>query len=160
HAALDHVGHETPMREELRDAVRGLLTHPPGRAHPVDAEVKDRLAALGRYVALARSPVDRDQQGEIRLLLDPQAPTRLVKMLAEVWGAAGQLGLGRRGGGELVRRNGMDSIPKLGMGILEYLNGSFTTASTADVAEAVEPPSRTTRRALEDLTAHRVVRRL
>jgi hypothetical protein len=159
-SALEHVGRENPMRAELRDAVRGLLEHPPGTAHPVDGDVRACLAALGSYVALARSPVDRDHQGEIRLVLDPEAPTRIVKMLAQFWRASGLLGLDRESAWTLVRRVGMDSIPKLRRMILDYLGGCLRAPSTTDVAEAVEHPSRTTRRALEDLTAHRVIRRL
>src|SRR5262249_44333527 len=77
-SVLDHVGRETLMRDELRAAVHGLLSRPSGQPYDVHP-VRDRLAALGSYVALARSPVDRDQQGEIRLVLDPEAPTRIVK---------------------------------------------------------------------------------
>ena len=54
---------------------------------------------------------------------------------------------------------GMDSIPKLRRSILDYLGTRATTATTTDIAEYVEHPSRTTRRGLEDLAAHRVVRR-
>ncbi|HMF96095.1 MAG TPA: hypothetical protein VKE96_17450 [Vicinamibacterales bacterium] len=164
--ALKHVGREQPMRDELRDAVRGLLRQPPGVAHDLsDQRVLARLTALGRFVALARSPVDRDYQGDIRLVLDAEAPTRIVKMFAQFWRAAGLLGLDRSAAWTLVRRVGMDSIPKLRREVLDHLNtrrldGLPISASTTDVAEVVEHPSRTTRRALEDLTAHRVVRRI
>lgn len=157
-SVLDHVGREVSMRDDLRDVVRALLSHPPGTAYPIDA-VRGHLAALGSYVALARSPVDRDQQGEIRLVLDPEAPTRIVKMLAQLWRASGLLGLDHESAWQMVRRVGLDSIPKLRRVILDYLAACVTGASTTDIAEAVEHPSRTTRRALEDLTAHRVVRR-
>jgi hypothetical protein len=161
HAAFEHVGRETQMREELKEAVRDLVSHPPGREHSIsDQAVRDRLVALGSYVARARSPVDRDQQGEIRLVLDPEAPTRVVKMFAQLWRASGLLGLDVEAAWQLVRRVGLDSIPKLRRVILDYLATSITPRSTTDIAEAVEHPSRTTRRALEDLTAHRVIHRL
>ena len=47
------------------------------------ADIRDAVTALASYVALARSPVDRDQRSEIRLVLDPEAPTRIIKMLAQ-----------------------------------------------------------------------------
>jgi hypothetical protein len=154
-SAFDHVGAETTMRSELRGAVRGLLEHLPGQ--PFDkAAVRDPLIALASYVALARSPVDRDQRSEIRLVLDPEAPTRIVKMLTQLWRASGLLGLDPASAWELVRRVGMDSIPKLRRSVLDYLAGRHTSASTTDVAQAVEHPQQTTRRALEDLAAHRV----
>lgn len=161
HSALDHVGRETAMREELREAVRGFLNHPPGIAFGLgDPDTRNRLAALGNYVALARSPVDRDQQGEISLVLDPEAPTRIVKMLAQVWRASGLLGLDRLDAWELVRRVGMDSVPKLRRVVLDYLGERLTAASTKEVSQGVEHPLRTTRRALEDLAAHRVIRQI
>jgi hypothetical protein len=158
-SAFDHVGHERPMRDELRAAVRELLDDLPGE--PFDKQdARASVIALAQYVALARSPVDRDTQGEIRLVLDPEAPTRIVKMLAQLWRAAGMLGLDRDGAWELVRRVGLDSIPKLRRAILDYLAGRMLAPTTTEIAEHVEHPSRTTRRALEDLTAHRVARRI
>jgi hypothetical protein len=157
--ALAHVGRELKMREELRAAVRGFLEHLSGTAYPVEAK-RQELAALGKFVARARSPVDRDYQGEIRLVLDPEAPTRLCKMLAQLWRASGLLGLAVDDAWELVLRVGFDSIPKLRLMVLDALAGRRAPASTTSIAERVEHPSRTTRRALEDLTAHQVVRRL
>lgn len=159
HYVLDQVGHESAMRDELRVCCRDLLEQPPGIEHLLDA-ARNRLAALGSYVARARSPVDRDQQGEIRLVLDAEAPTRIVKMLAQLWRAGGLLGLDTTQAWEMVRRVGMDSIPKLRRMVLDHLDRSPVPANTTDVAEAVVHPSRTTRRALEDLAAHQVIRRI
>jgi hypothetical protein len=157
-SAFDHAGQETDMREKLRAAVRGLLEHLPGE--PYDkAEARAPIIALAQYVALARSPVDRDSQGEIRLVLDAEAPTRIVKMLAQFWRASGLLGLPKPDAWALVRRIGMDSVPKLRRAILDYLAGEVVPATTTAIGEAVEHPSRTTRRALEDLAAHRMVGR-
>lgn len=158
-SALSHVGGETRMRAELADAVRGLLEHLPGTPYAID-RAREPLIALANFVALARSPVDRDQQGEIRLVLDAEAPTRLVKMLAQLWRASGLLGLDRAATWQMVRRVGLDSIPKLRRVCLDTLAVLNGHPSTTDVSEAVEHPSRTTRRALEDLTAHRVVIRI
>jgi len=158
-SAFDHVGEERPMRDALRAAVRGLLEHLPGTAYE-KAEVRAPIIALAKYVALARSPVDRDSQGEIRLVLDAEAPTRIVKMLTQLWRASGLLGLEKPKAWDLVRRVGVDSIPKLRGSILNHLAMSVVAPSTTDIAEYVEHPSRTTRRGLEDLAAHQVVRRI
>ena len=155
-SAFDHSGEEATMRKELREAVRGLLQHLPGQPYE-KADVRGAVVALASYVARARSPVDRDHRGDIRLVLDPEAPTRIVKALVQLWRASGLLGLDRADAWELVRRVGMDSIPKLRRGILDRLADCPTSATTTEVAEAVEHPAQTTRRALEDLTAHRVV---
>lgn len=158
-SALDHAGHETAMRAEIRDAARGLLDHLPGEPHPLDDDARDRITALGAYVALARSPVDRDHQGEIRLVMDAEAPTRVVKMLGQMWRACGMLGLDRDGTWQTVRRVGLDSVPKLRRAVLDRIAGldGLASATTTEVAESVAHPSRTTRRALEDLVAHGMV---
>jgi hypothetical protein len=158
-SALEHVGQEVAMREELRESVRGLLEHLPGEPHLVQT-VREPLIALANYVALARSPVDRDSQSEIRLVLDAEAPTRVVKMLAQLWRACGLLGLSEPLSWDVVIRVGLDSVPKLRRVVLTYLAGCDGTADTTTIAEHVEHPSRTTRRALEDLVAHRVVLRI
>ena len=155
-SAFDHVGEETSMREALRDSVRGLLEHLPGQ--PFDkANIRTPIIALASYVARARSPVDRDQRGDIRLVLDPEAPTRITKMLVQLWQASGLLGLDQASAWEMVCRVGMDSIPKLRRAALDYLATCPAPATTTDVAEAVEHPRQTTRRSLEDLTAHQVI---
>jgi hypothetical protein len=154
-SAFDHTGDEVRMREELRGAVRGLLNHLPGCQHN-KAPVREPMLALANHVALARSPVDRDQRSEIRLVLDAEAPTRIVKMLTQLWRAAGCLGLDPKASWQMVLRVGLDSIPKLRRSVLDSLESRSVPASTTEIAEAIEHPTQTTRRALEDLTAHRV----
>jgi predicted ArsR family transcriptional regulator len=78
-------------------------------------------------------------------------------MLAKLWRASGLLGLAHAPAWDLVRRVGLDSIPKLRRAVLDYLATSLAAPTTTDIAEAVEHPTQTTRRALEDLTAHGVV---
>jgi hypothetical protein len=50
----------------------------------------------------------------------------------------------------------LDSIPKLRRSVLDYLERCYAPAIASDIAEAVEHPTTTTGRALEDLTVHRV----
>jgi hypothetical protein len=154
-SAFDHVGDEPTMREALRAAVRGLLDNLPGRPHDKEP-VRAQMVALASHVALARSPVDRDQRGDIRLVMDAEAPTRIVKGLTQLWRAAGCLGLEPASAWEMVLWVGLDSIPKLRRSVLDFLERRATPASTTEIAEAVEHPTQTTRRTLEDLTAHRV----
>src|SRR5262249_24440683 len=132
--AFDHVGAEQEMRDELRGAVHGLLSQLPGMLHE-KAVVRDPIVALASYVALARSPIDRDHRGDIRLVLDAEARTRIVKMLAQLWRAAGLLGLDQTATWDMVRRIGFDSIPKLRRSVLDYLEPLLVPATTADIAE-------------------------
>jgi hypothetical protein len=159
-SVLSHVGRETDMRQELGDAAVALLAEPPGKELALDAGIRQALSALGPYVARARSPVDRDYQGEIALVGDPEAPTRIVKGLARIYGACGLLGLERDDAWQVVRRVGLDSIPKLRRAVLTWVSRCASAATTTEIAEAVDHPTRTTRRALEDLTAHGVIERI
>jgi hypothetical protein len=157
-AALRQSGREHEWRRELQQSVRAFLEHLPGHEFALDAEVSSHLAALSSYVALSRSPVQRDYRGDICLVLDAEAPTRLAKTLGQLWRACGLLGLNRKDAWSVVRRVGVDSIPKLRGAILDHLHQKRPEAvETSRIAEAVGHPTTTTRRALEDLAAHGVV---
>jgi hypothetical protein len=70
------------------------------------------------------------------------------------------LGLATADTWEMVRRAGLDSIPKLRGAVIRYLTEASDPADTTSVGAAVDHPSRSVRRALEDLTAHGVVTRI
>ena len=61
---------------------------------------------------------------------------------------------------EVVRRAGIDSVPKLRGAIIRHLAGAGSPQTTTDVASAVDHPTRSALRTLEDLTAHGVVTRV
>jgi hypothetical protein len=158
-SALLHMGREPEMRDELARATMGLLYHLPGEPHPVEP-VQAKLIALANMVSQARSPVQRDYRGEIELVLDAEAPTRVVKQLGMLWRACGMLGLDEAGSWEVVSRAGLDSIPKLRGAVLRALVGQDEALDTTTVGTLVDHPTRSTRRALEDLTAHGVLTRI
>jgi hypothetical protein len=147
------------MRAELADATAGLLTHLPGQPHPVAGDVRAALIGVASLVSQARSPVHRDWKGEIELIGDAEAPTRIIKQLGQIWRACGVLGLGRADSWEVVRRCALDSIPKLRGAVIRYLDGHPGQHDTPTVGTGVVHPTRTVRRALEDLEAHGVVDR-
>jgi len=158
-SALDHMGRETTMRAELATATAGLLTHLPGQPHAVGPDERSALIGVASLVSQARSPVHRDWKGEIELIGDAEAPTRIIKQLGQIWRACGVLGLDRADSWEVVRRCALDSIPKLRGAVIRYLAGCSELADTTAIGIAVVHPSRTVRRALEDLAAHGVVHR-
>jgi hypothetical protein len=167
-SALDHMGRETAMRAELTAATAGLLTHLPGQPHDV-APVRAGLIGLASLASQARSPVHRDYKGEIELIGDAEAPTRIIKQLGQIWRACGMLGLPYKESWEVARRCALDSIPKLRGAVVRYLAGAYPPgggegparppADTTAVGHGVVHPTRTVRRALEDLEAHHVVNR-
>jgi hypothetical protein len=166
-SALDQMGREQQMREDLAAATAGLLTHLPGEAHKVTGHVRAGLVGLASLTSQARSPVHRDWKGEIELVGDAEAPTRIVKQLGQLWRACGVLGISETESWEVVRRCALDSIPKLRGQVIRYLtalpadlNSVTTPATTTAVGAGVRHPSKTVRRALEDLAAHQVVTRI
>jgi len=159
-SALDHMGKEDDMRAALARATAGLLTHPPGQPHDVTRQARAGLIGLANLVSQARSPVHRDWKGEIELIGDAEAPTRIIKQLGQMWKACGVLGLDLEGSWEVVRRCALDSIPKLRGAVIRYLAETAGPSDTTAVSIAVVHPTRTVRRALEDLAAHGVVDRI
>jgi hypothetical protein len=165
-SALAQVGQEQQMRAELAEVTAGLLSGL-GDPHPLHEQVQDWLIPLAAMAAQARSPVMRDYQGEIELVGDAEAPTRLIKQLGQLWRACGMLGLDEGHSWEAVRRAGIDSIPKLRRAVLGFLGRRHWDEAamdrawhpTTEVSRAVRHPSRTTRRTLEDLAAHGLVER-
>ena len=155
-SALAHMGREIAMRQELAAATAGLLTHLSGQPHEIDPARKG-LIGLASLVSLARSPVHRDWGGEIELVGDPEAPTRIIKQLGQLWRACGVLGLDHAESWEVVSRCALDSIPKLRGAVIRYLAGRLEPADTTMVRIAMAHPKRTVLRALEDLAAHHVI---
>jgi Bifunctional DNA primase/polymerase, N-terminal len=153
-SALAHTGKEAEMRAELARVTTGLLHHLQA-PHELHEGVQTWLVPLANLASQARSPVERDSRGEIELVLDAEAPTRIVKQLGQLWRACGMLGLDEAHSWAAVRRAGLDSIPKLRRAVITHLGAcQGNWQPTTAIAHAVRHPSRTTRRALEDLVAH------
>lgn len=158
--ALEQVGLEPIMRAELTEAVRGLFDHGlPRQPSPLCDRDQRRIIDLAGLVSRARSPVQRDYQGEIDLVLDPEAPTRLSKCLAGLRLGLSAIGLSDEAAWTVVVRVGLDSIPKLRRSVMDALAAAEGQMTTSAVAVAVAHPTRTTQRALEDLEAHHIVER-
>ena len=156
-AALRGAGGEREARAAIADAAAGLLAGKPD--HPAlvaDPDEERDLARLADFVTMARSPVDRDYQGEIALVLDPEGPYRFVKELAGLWRACGLLGLDHADAWEVALRVARDSLPRLRWKVLKALT-THGEQSTNTAARAAKHPSKSTKRALEDLAAHGVV---
>jgi hypothetical protein len=159
-AALAAAGDARAARAAIAQATAGLLGHAPATPplEPSGADV-DRLAKLADFVTLARSPVARDYKGELELVLSPEGPYRFALQLHALWRACGLLGLDRAGAWEVANRVARDSMPWLRWRVVDAL-AVHGQLSTNALARAALHPSRSVRRALEDLTAHRVVERI
>jgi hypothetical protein len=159
--ALAHSGKEGRMRAELQRAVSGLLGNGlPNQPRDISPEEVDGLIQLATLVVRCRSAIERDNYSrEIELVPRAEAPTRLVGVLARLLAALDAIGLERGQAWKVINRVGLDSMPALRRSCLEVLL-KHGEVSTTGVAEAVRYPTQTTRRSLEDLTAHDVICRI
>ena len=161
--SLTHVGRERQMRAELQEAVAGFFAGVPSTQAPPERTVSDteRLVALAHLVAHARSAVDREgfSSREIELVPDAEAPGRLVGVLANMLDGLRTIGVGQAEAWRLVTKIGLDSMPGQRRRIFEHALRSDST-TTKKAAAALGLPTNTTRRVLEDLTAHGVMERV
>jgi len=159
--ARKHTGVRTAqMRRELSEAVQGLFastaTAPP---EPNEAEWVELEDMALRAVRL-RSAVVRDRRTrEIEAIHDHEGPARLVLTLERVVAGLATLGFERADALKVAKRLAHDSVPPTRRKALEFLEGCHLEVKTADVAKALGLPTVTTRRALEDLAAQKLVKR-
>jgi hypothetical protein len=68
---------------------------------------------MANLSSLARSPVTRDYRGQIEHIGDREAPTRMVKVIMQIWRACGVIGMTMVQAWEVIWRLSIGSIPKL-----------------------------------------------
>jgi len=157
--ALRHAGSSREMRAELAETVAGLFDAGlPRQPRAADAAESERLVRLATLVVSCRSAVERDGYSrDVELIPDAEAPARLVIVLERLLAGLDAIGAERQTAWRIVTKAALDSIPALRRAVIETLTSG--EASTTEVAEAVRYPTQTTRRALEDLTAHEIIER-
>jgi hypothetical protein len=160
--ALSNGNMLTQMRRELAEAVAGLFgsVEIPARPPIPEGADRERLIALASLVARCRSAVERDYKTrEIELVYSPESPARIAQALARLSAGLRVIGAddGRRW--EVIRHVGLSSMPKTRRAVLDHLAASTERLTTATIAARVRLPTQTTRRCLEDLTAHNVANR-
>jgi hypothetical protein len=155
--AMKHAKRSKQMRTELAEAVAALFKRPPGEP-PEDGQTEERLVKLAVLVVRCRSAVERDSYTrEIEVIPDAEGPGRLVIVLDRLMAGLLALGADRDTAWGVVQAVALDSIPALRRKLIEVLLTAVGEMPTADIAKAIDYPTRTTERGLEDLTAHRIV---
>jgi hypothetical protein len=158
--ALDHAGQEGVMRAELAEAVAAPFSRGLRTPRALEPDERERLIAQASLAVLSRSAVERDGYSrEVELIPDAEAPSRLVLQLERLLAGQDALGIARGDAWAVVGKVALDSIPQLRRSVLEVLHRDDGEVEIAGVASAVAYPLQTTRRALEDLTAHGVALR-
>jgi hypothetical protein len=156
--ALQHIGIEAASRRALRDRVRAFF----GGLHETMPDISDsavRLSALASMAACCRSAVERDgYHREIELAPPSECPARLALALARLYAGMRMIGVGDAECWRLLARIARDCVPHVRRRMLDILT-SKRPQTTTDIAQTAGYPTSTTRRALEDLTVHRMVER-
>jgi 5S rRNA maturation endonuclease (ribonuclease M5)/DNA-binding transcriptional ArsR family regulator len=155
------------MREELAQAVKRFfdgLSIPESVEMPDD--IGDWIARVADFVAVARTGVERDSYSASKEILespDPEIPSRLAQQL-DVLTCAHAVLMGRNrvepGDVELTRHVALASIPTTRRRIISlFAREGWRELTTAEVANALDLPTNTIRRHLEDLTALGLLKR-
>ena len=160
HAAMNSVGYESNMRQELSDAVAGCLAKigiP--EAPTVSEDIRNRLAKLANFTTRARSGVIRDgYKRSLDYAPEPESPTRFARQLYSLArGIAATRGSKEVNSEDLalVQRVALDCVPAQRRVVLRALVKGDTdeTLSTSTVAGMSQYSTDTIRRALEDCQA-------
>jgi hypothetical protein len=158
------LGQEDDMRKQIREAVHRFINQF-DKIHDLqfknDNKINEMIVTLATFCAYARCPVGRDSRSEQVLYAPmPEGPARLVKQFMQLgWGLA--VVHGKRVIDEqvyqIVKKIGNDLVSTQRIKILqdfwkdrvfEYLQG---WKKTKEIAVAVDIPTITTKRLLEDL---------
>jgi hypothetical protein len=150
------------MRAELAEAVAALFTtlalpQAPARLSEADQQ---RLITLATLAVRCRSPVEREGYShEIQLIPPVEAPSRLARILVQLFTGMVALGVSRDQAWDTLVKVALDCMPALRRAVLQQLFQAEGMQTTKTVATQLGYPTPTTRRCLEDLAAHHVVER-
>jgi hypothetical protein len=148
--ALRNVGKEKEMRAALTETTGRLLSSIDTTATTISDAEMERLFPVADVVTRSRTAVERDSRGEPDWAHQPEAPTRLVKMLAQILRGALAIGMDRKDALELAVRVGRDSMPPLRLDVLTdvALNPGTTTS---DCSARLQRPRMSIDRTLQEL---------
>ena len=175
--ALQHAGTATgQMRKELAQAVARLFAGRRAEPRPISP---DEIKRVGRVIALAvrlRGAIERDRQSrEIEAVYGAEGTARLGLTLERLLAGLDTLGVDRATALDVVESVALDSVPPIRRQAYEYLNAEDreleficdkddavigTGTPTTAIAKALDLPTVTVRRALEDMTAYGLTQRI
>jgi energy-coupling factor transporter ATP-binding protein EcfA2 len=157
--ALETAGREEQMRQELAAAVAPLFRGLPQSSLELRPADRERLIALATFVVRCRSAIERNSYTrEIELAPPPEAPTRLVKVLARMRSGLDAIGLDTDAAWRVTTQAGLDCVPPPRRAVIERL-WRGPTQTTPELIAATELPRQAVYRALEELAQFGVVDR-
>ncbi|MGX9432522.1 MULTISPECIES: DNA-primase RepB domain-containing protein [Bradyrhizobium] len=155
--AIRNTGSEITMRQEMADAVAGLVSHIDVNAPPYELtdDDEDKIVKAADIVTLARTGVETDYRGDVIDAHDPEAPTRLAKQLTQVLRGAMAIGMDHDAALNLTMRCARDSMPPLRLAVLKDVANhpgyDGLGSPVMDIRRRLQKPRTTTDRTLQAL---------
>jgi hypothetical protein len=149
--ALRNTGQETAMRQELADAVAGLIENvDPEKVYELTEGDENRIVRAANLVTLARTAVEQDYRGNIIDAHAPEMPTRLAKQLTQIMRGAITIGMKHDDALRLVIRCAQDSMPQLRLAVLRDV-AKHPDSPIIEIRRRLQKPRMTVDRTLEAL---------
>jgi hypothetical protein len=155
--AIRNTGSEITMRQEMADAVTGLIGHLNLSAPPYELtdDDEDKIVKAADIVTLSRTGVEIDYRGDVIDAHDPEAPTRLAKQLTQVLRGAMAIGMDHDSALDLTMRCARDSMPPLRLAVLKdvanHPGDDGLGSPVMDIRRRLQKPRTTTDRTLQAL---------
>jgi len=160
--AIKNSAEMAAIRESLQIAVAGLVgaLDLDRELADIGGEEKSLILANAQLTAMCRIAVDRDRRtGDIAMVHDMEVPARLAQQFLTLAHGLAVIGLPEERRMAIIQRVAMDSMPDHRRTVLAQLwnNRYGTPQNTREIATALQLPTSTVRRYLQDMAATRAV---
>ena len=158
--AFDHTGAAAQMmRDELAAAVGGLFGDLRQDPPPLSGEERLRLRRVVRLAVRLRAHVERDRHTrEILSIHGAEGPARMALGLERLLAGLHAIGIEREPAFAIIHHVALASTPAIRKCAYDQL--TETSQATRSIAEALRLPTTTARRALEELEAQGLAKRI
>lgn len=148
--AMRNTGSEVEMRGEMAAVVGALIENVNTDDVEISDDERERLLRAANIVTMARTPVERDYQGNVTYAHAPEAATRFGKQLIQLVRGGMAVGMAREAALKLAIRCARDSIPPMRLEVLlDVIKHPYATPN--EVRKRISRPWTSTKRELEGL---------
>ncbi|MCA1379840.1 MULTISPECIES: hypothetical protein [Bradyrhizobium] len=149
--AMRNTGSEVAMRDELAEAVAGLMSGiDTSQPYELTNDDETTIVEAAELVTLARTGVEVDYRGDVIDAHDAEAPTRLAKQLTQILRGAMAIGMAHDDAMRLVKRCARDSMPQLRLLVLKDV-ATHPHSPVMEIRRRLQKPRTTIDRTLQAL---------